>query len=347
MMLRRHRYSIAMLFLLCDLFVTSGVWFASYFVRFAVWDAPQGVPRLWLVVQGLPIVLALAAVAYRLCGMYEVHRLRRWASESEVVSIASGLLFLLTTTVTFYRRDLYESRLALGLFLVLNAGALIAARRAMWRILQSPRRRRLAAGRAIIIGAGRAGRRVADTLESNTWAGLRLIGFVDKPGKLPPGKAPLLGDIDQLARVVANNRVDHVFIALPLHRYCELPAVYKTLSDVLVEVQLVPDVPNLSGMRVRTLDIDDVPFLSLRENPHFGWRRLAKRSMDLALGSLALLGLAPLMALLAVLVKLTSQGPVFFRQPRRARRTRFPNAQVSQHARRRRARNGPRLGQQG
>jgi exopolysaccharide biosynthesis polyprenyl glycosylphosphotransferase len=88
------------------------------------------------------------------------------------------------------------------------------------------------------------------------------------------------------------------------------------MADVLVEVQLVPDLPNLAGMRIRSMEIDDVAFLSLRGNPQYGWRRLAKRSMDLAVGAAALVVLSPLMLVLAALVKLTSRGPVFYCQPR-------------------------------
>ena len=83
-------------------------------------------------------------------------------------------------------------------------------------------------------------------------------------------------------------------MALPFSRYGELPEVYQAVSQVLVEVQLVPDVPNLAGMRLQMLEIDGAAFLSLRQNPHQGWNRLAKRSMDLVLGSLALVLLSPL-----------------------------------------------------
>ena len=88
------------------------------------------------------------------------------------------------------------------------------------------------------------------------------------------------GPIEQFGKIVARNDVDHVFIALPLARYSELPDVYRALEESLVEVQLVPDLPQLAGMRIRSLEIDEVPFLSLRGNPHYGWRKTAKRAMD-------------------------------------------------------------------
>ena len=134
-MYRRHGDKLALVFLGCDLGVTAAVWVGAYLLRFALWDSPAGVPDFQLVVRGLPVVLLLAAVAYRFCGLYEVHRLKQLPRELGVVCRASGLLFLLAITVTFYRRDLYESRLALGLFLILNAMMLTLVRRVIWSVV--------------------------------------------------------------------------------------------------------------------------------------------------------------------------------------------------------------------
>jgi Undecaprenyl-phosphate glucose phosphotransferase len=307
---------MALALLAGDLTVTALVWFAAYLLRFTCWRAPSGVPRAELVAAALPQVLLLAAIAYQLCGMYQVHRLRRFAAEAATVAMASGLLFLLTTTVTFYFRDLYESRLALGLFLLLNALALAASRRGMWRLFALLRRRGLCQGRAVLVGSGRMARVALETLTGNHWAGTQIVGYVDHSGQRGVGSLPRLGDIGELPRVIAQHGAEYVFVALPLERYGELPQVYAVLSDVLVEVHLVADVPSISGMRVRTLEVDGVPIVSLRENPHFAWHRLAKRAVDLAVGAAALLALSPLMLLVGLLVKLTSRGPVFYRQPR-------------------------------
>jgi len=315
-MYRRHGDKLGVVFLACDLAVTGAVWVGAYALRFALLPSPDGVPDFHLVLRGLPVVLVLAAVAYRLCGLYEIHRLRQLPRELGVVVRASGLLFLLAITVTFYRRDLYESRLALGLFMVLNAAGLTLARRAVWQAVKYLRRRGLNYGRAVIVGAGRTGRLVARTIRANRWTGLEAVGFVDRASGPEPTLLPRLGAIDQLEGIVAEHDVDHVFVALPLSRYGELPEVYRALSSVPVEVQLVPDVPNAAGMKLRMLEVDNVAFLGLRQNPHYGWPRAAKRAMDLALGSLALVVLSPLMAALAVGVKLTSRGPIFYRQTR-------------------------------
>jgi Undecaprenyl-phosphate glucose phosphotransferase len=315
-MYRRHGDKLVLVFLACDIAVTAAVWVGAYLLRFGLWAAPHGVPELHLVLRALPGVLVLAAVAYRVCGLYEVHRLKQLPRELGLVCKASGMLFLLAITVAFYRRDLYESRLALAMFLGLNALGLTLVRRAVWQALKFLRGRGLNHGRVVIVGTGRTGRLVAKTIGENAWTGLEAVGFVDRQPKAEPAMLPRLGEIHELQRIVAEHDVDHVFVALPLSRYGELREVYQALSNVLVEVQLVPDLPHATGMKLRMLEVDHVAFLGLRQSPHYGWPRLAKRAMDLGLGSAALLLLSPLMAVLALGVKRSGRGSVFYRQTR-------------------------------
>jgi Undecaprenyl-phosphate glucose phosphotransferase len=315
-MYRRHGQKLAYAFLACDLAATTGSWFAAYFLRFGLWESPDGIPHIERVWSAVPLVAALAGVAYYLCGLYEIHRLQQLPRELGEVFKASLLMFLLAITLAFYRRDVYESRLALALFLITNAVALALVRRAVWHAMAWLRRHGLNRGRALVVGAGRTGRLVVKTLAENHWTGLEAVGYVDELSKHEPADLPRLGGLSDLAQVVIRHDVDHVFVALPLSRYGELAEVYRQLGDVVVEIQLVPDIPNLAGMKVRTQEIDNVAFLSLRENPLYGWRVLAKRGMDVAFGLAAILVLAPVLSLLAVLVKLTSRGPVFYRQRR-------------------------------
>ncbi len=315
-MYRRHGQKLSFVFLAGDLAVTAAAWFAAYAIRYGLLPAPFGVPDLHTVAEALPLVLLLAGLAYRIAGLYEVHRLREMPRELGTVVKASGLLFVMAITLMFYRRDVYESRLALVIFLAANAIALAVVRRGVWRVLKRLRSRGLNHGRAVIVGAGRAGRLVYETIASNGWTGLEAVGFVDRPGKIEPISLPRLGTLEQLGEIVEAHGVDHVFVALPLSRYGELPDVYRALQDLLVEVQLVPDLPNLAGMKVRTLEIDGVPFLSLRGNPHCGWGSVAKRTVDVVVGAAALVLATPLMLALTAAIRISSPGPVLYRQPR-------------------------------
>lgn len=314
-MYRRHGKKLVWVFLACDLVVTVVAWFTAYWVRFAIWPH-QGIPNPLNVAHPLPAVLLFAALSYQFCGLYEIHRLQKLPREFGVLCQASLLLFGLVIAFTFYLRESYESRLALGMFLCINAGMLTVTRRAIWRVIAYARRHGLNYGRAIIVGHGRVGRVVAQTLLENHWTGLEPVGFVDEAPKVPSRLLPWLGPIESLSDIVIEQDADHVFVALPIARHGELPGIFQQISGLPVEMQLIPDIPNLAGMRIRMLEIDGVPFLSLREAPVAGILQTGKRWLDIGISLSMLLLLAPLFLLIAILVKWSSPGPILFRQPR-------------------------------
>jgi Undecaprenyl-phosphate glucose phosphotransferase len=101
-----------------------------------------------------------------------------------------------------------------------------------------------------------------------------------------------------------------------MNRYHEARRIFDVLSSSVVEVRLVADVPALAGLSLNVTALDGLPVIGLRESPHFGLNKVVKRLMDILLSSIALVVLSPLLLIIAALVKLTSKGPVFYRQER-------------------------------
>jgi Undecaprenyl-phosphate glucose phosphotransferase len=169
---------------------------------------------------------------------------------------------------------------------------------------------------ALIVGTGRVARKTARSLRHTSWLGIKNVGFVEDQPTHWTSDLDVLGTTAHLPRLVAKYDVSHVFICLPMSRYHEARKVFDTLSQTFVEVRLVADVPALAGVALTTTNFDGMPMIGLRESPHFGLNIVVKRAMDIVLSLLALLLLSPVMLLIAVLIKLTSPGPVFFRQER-------------------------------
>lgn len=305
-------------FLAWDLTLTAAAWVGAYYLRFDTDLIPltKDRPDVSLCLRNLPLVLLLAAVAYRFTGQYAVGRLRRFREEVVCVLKGTALLSLLVMATTFYLHDPYESRATMLLFTALTAPSILAARRATWMAVRGLRSRGYNQTHALIVGTGRVARKTARALRRASWMGIKTIGFVEERVDHWTSDLDVLGRFDDLPQLIDKYNVAHVFIALPMGRYDDARRVFDILSQSLVEVRLVADVPALAGLTLTTTNLDGLPVIGLRESPHFGLNVVVKRAMDIVLSLLAILILSPVMLVIAALVKLTSPGPVFYRQER-------------------------------
>jgi Undecaprenyl-phosphate glucose phosphotransferase len=248
--------------------------------------------------------------------MYEVHRMRRFREELAAVGKGVGLLALVVMASSFARQQHHESRLAMGLFAAGAFAAIVVGRRLTWTAVRRLRSRGVNQSHALIVGTGRLARRTARTLETVAWTGIQTVGYVeDDPGKCPTD-LPVVGRIADLRELVGRHHIEHVFIALPLNRYADARRVFDALAEAFVEVRLIADVPALAGLSLTTTSLHGMTVIGLRESPHHGLNVVVKRVMDVILSTAALVVLFPLLAVIAALVKLTSPGPVLYRQER-------------------------------
>jgi len=317
-MIKRRSQILCVWFVLSDLLFTAAAWIAAYYMRFETGWVPlvKDPPDISLCWSNLPLVVLLAGIAYRLTGQYAIHRLRRFREEVVCVLKGTFLLSLLVMATVFFLHARYESRVTMLFFVVLTATSVLAARRLSCVAIRYLRSRGYNQTHAVIIGTGRVARKTARALLNANWMGIKNLGFVDDQPSNWTGDLDILGTTADLPQLIRQYGIEHVFIALPMTRFHEARHVYDVLAQSLVEVRLVADVPNLAGLSLTTANLDGLPLIGLRESPHFGLNILVKRVMDVVLSSVALVVLSPILCLLAVLVKLTSTGPVFYRQER-------------------------------
>ena len=273
-------------------------------------------PDFALCLSKLPLVIILAAVAYRLAGQYLVHRMRRFREEMVAVVKGAALLALLVMATTFFTHDHYESRGTMALFAGMTAVGMLTGRRLIWEGVRKLRKRGLNQTHALIVGTSRVARKTARALRHASWMGIRCIGFVEDNPSRWAADLKVLGTIADLPDLVAKHRIEHVFIAVPLNRHAEARKVFDVLAQSLVEVRLVLDVPNLAGLSLTTANLDGLPVIGLRESPHFGLNLVFKRVMDVALSLIGVIILSPMLMTVAAIVKLSSRGPIFYKQER-------------------------------
>ena len=319
-MTKRTSQPLMFWFVVWDLSLTALAWLGSYFARFNLDIAPfdpEHQPGFGLYVRSLPLVVLLAVVAYRFAGMYQVHRLRRFREELVAVAGGVGLMGLAVIATIFAQHQQYHSRLAMVIFLAAAVAGIVTARRTSWVALRWLRSRGINQSHALIVGTGRLARRTVRTLRALSWSGIQPVGYVeDEPHRGPVSDLPVVGSLAEIPNLVERHHIEHVFIALPLNRYADARRVFAALSQTMVDVQLMADLPTMAGMSFHTTQLHGMTVVGLRENPHHGLNVVVKRAMDMALAVIALVIFAPLMAAIALVVKLTSPGTILYRQER-------------------------------
>lgn len=317
-MIRRVSQTVAWILIISDGLLAATAWLLAYGWRIWGWPIPLfHQPPSWeLCWRLVPAVVVLAWVAFRLVGLYDVHRLRRFREELAGAIKGAILAVLLVLALLFFTRQEYDSRLTLGYFGVLLFTSVLLGRRVIWSLLRWLRRRGYNTIPVVIVGTGRTARRLARSLLRHRWTGLRLYGYIESKPSRWINDLYIAGRIEDLPRLVEEKGIRQVFIALPFKRFNEAMRVFAVLSDSLAEVRLVVDTPSLAPFSLATTQFDGMTLLHLRESPYFGINRLVKRLMDIGISLTAIVILSPLMLLIAILIKLTSRGPIFYRQER-------------------------------
>jgi exopolysaccharide biosynthesis polyprenyl glycosylphosphotransferase len=195
--------------------------------------------------------------------------------------------------------------------------AMLVLRCALYALIRRLRTKGIYGERTLIIGAGQIGTTFAATLEEHREYGLRPIGFLDDVdgADLP---LPLFGGVALLRMVLFEEKVDRVVVAFGRAREADMVDVLRACEDASVDIHILPRFFEL-GTAVHATDVDDVwgfPLVRLRRPVRRVYSRAAKRAFDMSVAAVGLLLLSPLYALLALAVKLSSAGPVHFRQQR-------------------------------
>ncbi len=317
-MIKRSSQTLTVWFACWDLIGAGAAWVGAYFLRFKSGLLPvtKDTPDPELCWHNLPLVLLLCLVAFRIGGAYQVHRLRRFREDLIAVVKGTLLLALLMMATIFYAQDPYISRGAMLLFIALNFSVVLFMRRTTWNAIRYLRRHGYNQSFAIIVGTGRVARKTAKALRHASWMGIKNLGFIEDQVTRFSSDLDVLGTPADLPKLIERYKVEHIFIAMPMNRYNDARRVFDIVSQLLVEVRLVVDVPSMAGLSLTTTNLDGLPVIGLRESPHFGLNVIIKRIMDFFISSVALVLLSPLLFLIAALVKATSSGPIFFRQER-------------------------------
>lgn len=264
------------------------------------------------------IILALIVFSLTFPGSFYLHEhFRRMVRKTVVNWLLIALVLLLFGQASGYL-DFYPHRL-IYLWLAATPLAMLATNTlARWLIpgiLAMEGNSRT----AVIAGCNDIGARLASSFTNDRYLGVRFAGYFDDRGRERLdgiGNSALLGKLTDVANYVGQHHVDHIYLALPMATQPRILNVLDDLKDTTASIFFAPDIFVTDLIQGRIDNVNGVPVVAVCETPFSGFDGVVKRLSDLVLAALILILILPVMLAVALGVKLTSPGPVIFRQRR-------------------------------
>lgn len=230
---------------------------------------------------------------------------------------------LMIVTFTFAMKDAVYTRSQLFWTLIIFLGLIVFWRSLMFVLIKRYRWSGFNFRNAVIIGTGTIGQRLYKHITTDHSLGFRVLAFFDNVAPLKPGENEHVhfGGINTFAEFLDNNDVDEVFFALPLTRTKEIQQVLSLAENKGIRFKLVPDFRGISNRMVNIQFYDNLPIVTIREEPLENvFNRLLKRGFDVAFSLGVILLLFPfIFPVIIAMIKLSSPGPIFFKQLRTGR----------------------------
>ncbi len=324
---RRFRTAFSVMLFASDGFMLAVAFAMAHRIRidFPWPDTATDIQRLrdyWPVVAMFVAANTLMYFVFRL-----YHLVRATSRVDEFYAVAGGTTLGTLLTVAAASLTLKNSVFAVNLprMMIIYAWALgamlvITGRWILHQLRGILQSQGLVQDCVLVVGTGDAAQLVVHKIQGSAFLGYRLLGLVaDGNGDGPaPGfdGVPVLGCTEDLPRIIDDNAVDEVIIAMPEANDDEMLRVTSLAHRERVSLKVFPTLFEIMAAGVTIDDLGGLPLLSIRDVALHGWKLTVKRAIDLVGSAVGLVVLSPFLLLVAILIKIDSPGPVFFVQER-------------------------------
>jgi exopolysaccharide biosynthesis polyprenyl glycosylphosphotransferase len=315
---RKHTAVASVCLAVLDGLVVFGSFSLAYWIRMRSGILPfvfDRVPAISVYATGMVFTCLVTVIVFRFFGLYRMPRSESLYEEIFRILKAMTLAMLIAMAATFLYRGVAYSRLVFIIAWGIGLLAIWLERILVRRLQAWALERGFLSRRVAIVGAGEMARMVMSRIRANPGLGMRVEGYVGNPG----GELRHLGGLEELGDIVGRRALDTLVVALPFSEHERLLDVLRQTEGLRVEVRFVPDLFGLVTSRTELHDLDGIPLIGLKPFPLDPWGRVVKRAMDIVLSGLFLAAFSPLMALIALLIRLDSPGDILYRQERMGR----------------------------
>lgn len=321
-MLKRHKKFIGSIFLISDLLVLSVCWLAAYFIRFKSGILPLygDIPLF----RDHLVILGIIVSSYIMSSLFvELYRHRRINSVvDDIIVLVRAILLSIAFTIVlmyFFLKGLHYSRLTFILFFLVSIFILLAERVCVRKVFSVLRSKGYNLRNVLVVGTGKTASQCISSLRSHPEFGYNMVGSLSRYKKEVGNRiksVPVIGTYKELYKCMIAESVDVLVFALPAGEERLLRPLLSEIEDEAVDLKIVVDVGEYFTLRQGIDVLDGMPVLSLRDSPLYGWSRVIKRVFDILVSLFVIILGSPVYIALAILVKKSSEGPIFYKQER-------------------------------
>ena len=262
------------------------------------------------------IIFFLTMICFHSIGLYHSWRFSSFRYEISQIFLGCFTLYAILILLGYiFEISILFPRIIAVSWMLMWPISMAAGRIGIRTILRYYRKKGHNLRRAIIVGGGNIGEQLAHAINENPWSGTQLIGFFDDEDKEQVAGYPVLGELNALPDYVKQQRIDIVYLALDPQIESRIHFLLHKLADSTVSVYFIPDIflsELIAGGSITYFD--NLPVITLRDTPIRGISALVKRLEDLILSYLILFLAGPVFLVIAVGIKLTCRGSIFFTQ---------------------------------
>lgn len=313
-LLQQYSSPISLLARILDVVCVVGAALAAHYWRFGNIDLSASYQIAILLSVLLTLILFSAA------NIYESWRGHSWLHHVRIViAVWFGVVTVLIIIGFLTKTSTVFSRQWMGMWTIMGSVALLSLRYVVYCVLVFARSRGWNHKKLVIVGTGELAQGVARKIRETSWVGLDIVNFVGSKSNTNlqniNGIIVLYG-LDQLENLVTNRLVDEVWLALPLQEEQLIKEVLYRLRHSTITIRFVPGIFEYHLLNHVVNEIAGLPVIDLNATPMVGINRVIKALEDRVLGFIILALASPLILVIAITIKLTSNGPVFFKQMR-------------------------------
>ncbi len=320
-MIKSNQKFLNTFLLVVDVLIISISLFMAWFIRFNTGifkiDTWYLDFKTYMIV--LVVIIPLYVIIYNTVGLYQSHRLRSVGNEIFAILKANVIGILIFLGILFLTKQINYSRYLLFLFFIISCILSSLERMSMRLILRSFRKSGYNLKHIIVLGAGDSAMNFSSKIQKHKYLGYNIVGFLDDDEKIgfKINGAAVIGRIESLGRFIKEYNLDEVIIAISLSHYDRLGEIIKVCEKHGVKTQIIPDYYKYIPARPYIDQLDDLPIINIRYVPlDEAFNKLIKRTMDIIIALIGIIVTSPLLTLSFIIIKLTSPGPIFFKQTR-------------------------------